>query len=230
MWTSWYHDHHHDMSLFAVTKKKTGDGHFPVIQGQNNPPSIIRRTPNEKKGTKNHICIFKAKHLGNRIRGDRAPKTPPRSKYQKRCTLTFAYLASKCPHAMYHEVNLWFKWKWKWKYHGTNLPHISYMCACDGPKQRRWLCCKIRNKMRNEENENNHKFEKMFLRKSPGAIRPNLPYFWIAITSHRKEYWVYQILIFKFWVIDQARAARIVAVLQPGCEEMEREWGNEEEM
>ena len=26
------------------------------------------------------------------------------------------------------------------------------------------------------------------------------------------------------------RAARIVAALQPGCEEMEREWGNEEEM
>ena len=27
-----------------------------------------------------------------------------------------------------------------------------------------------------------------------------------------------------------SRAARIVAALQPGCEEMEREWGNEEEM
>ena len=31
-----------------------------------------------------------------------------------------------------------------------------------------------------------------------------------------------------FWV--WSRAARIVAALQPGCEEMEREWGNEEEM
>ena len=30
--------------------------------------------------------------------------------------------------------------------------------------------------------------------------------------------------------IDMGRAARIVAALQPGCEEMEREWGNEEEM
>ena len=28
----------------------------------------------------------------------------------------------------------------------------------------------------------------------------------------------------------QSRTARIVAALQPGCEEMEREWGNEEEM
>ena len=28
----------------------------------------------------------------------------------------------------------------------------------------------------------------------------------------------------------EPRAARIVAALQPGCEEMEREWGNEEEM
>ena len=78
------------------------------------------------------------------------------------------------------------------------------MSACDGPKQRRWLCCKIRNKIRNEENENNHKFEKMFLEKSLGERRPKLPNLWIVIRSHQKEYWVYQILICKFWIIDQA--------------------------
>ena len=38
------------------------------------------------------------------------------------------------------------------------------------------------------------------------------------------------------WALEQnvgwlsGRAARIVPALQPGCEEMEREWGNEEEM
>ena len=31
-------------------------------------------------------------------------------------------------------------------------------------------------------------------------------------------------------VVVRSRVARIVAALQPGCEEMEREWGNEEEM
>ena len=34
----------------------------------------------------------------------------------------------------------------------------------------------------------------------------------------------------QLWLLCCCRAARIVAALQPGCEEMEREWGNEEEM
>ena len=34
----------------------------------------------------------------------------------------------------------------------------------------------------------------------------------------------------QYITILAGRAARIVAALQPGCEEMEREWGNEEEM
>ena len=66
--------------------------------------------------------------------------------------------------------------------------------------------------------------------KTPGVSSSNIWNLKFPMTVAKSSKLVTVIMMRIMLLLLTNRAARIVAALQPGCEEMEREWGNEEEM